>query len=251
MQEHNIIKSVEPITKYSKVVENAGQIERVMFEAFLAAASGRKGPSWIDLPADVQHQGVSETLISAIPSRVSQLFHKLVESKADLCVGNLDPNIIALLRNAERPMILLGGGVSNDIEEKKAVVDFITNNALPVATTYAATDVISHDYDYFVGAVGVKGNRAANFAVQNCDLLIVLGSRLPFAAIGYDVDNFARQAKIIVVDIDTEELRKNELNFEHNLSQINCYCLWIHKSLPIIRKINYIFTSQSTSKIYT
>ena len=70
-----------------------------------------------------------------------------------------------------------------------------------------------------MGTIGIKGNRAANFAVQNCDLLIVLGSRLPFAAIGYDTSNFAKNAHICVVDIDRKEIEKNGITFSERISQ--------------------------------
>ena len=220
VQEHNIVQSIEKITKYSKVVEKADQIESAMIEAFFTSASGRKGPAWIDVPADVQHQNVPAELIDRIPSIIKLLFSRLAEANELASHEDVSKLIFKALQSASRPLVLIGGGVTNDLHEKRAVQNFIYERNLPVAATYAATDVIDHGYEMYLGAVGIKGNRAGNFAVQNCDLLIVLGSRLPFAAIGYDVQNFAGNANILVVDIDKEELKKNQLNFENRLHQI-------------------------------
>lgn len=221
VQEHNIVKSVESVTKYAKVVENSDEIESVLIEAFCTAATGRRGPVWIDVPADVQHQNVSEKLMGSLQSAVLTLMRKIDELDNQADIYNLDKKTLTSIRSAKRPLILLGGGISNNVLEKKVVLDFLNANKIPVVTTYAATDVITHDYDYFLGTIGIKGNRAANFAIQNCDLVIVLGSRLPFAAIGYDVGNFAQHAQLIVVEVDHEEIHKNKLNFDEKIIQIN------------------------------
>lgn len=223
VQEHDIISSIAPITKYSKMLTSVDEIESVMRSAFTASATGRKGPSWVDVPADLQHQTVSQELIERIPATISALLNDVAADKNALNAETITQDIVHLLTTSERPLVLLGGGIANDAEERKYVESFISERNLPVVATYAATDVVSHDYEQYLGTIGIKGNRAANFAVQNCDLLIVLGSRLPFAAIGYDVQNFARGAKIIVADVDQAELNKNEINFAGRLYQFNCH----------------------------
>lgn len=213
VQENNIIQNVKTITKYAEILKKADDIEATLVDAFVASATGRKGPVWIDIPADLQHTVVSETIFNAIPLAVAKV-EEQIELRRDLnppVSASLKRQVETLIDQATRPLILVGGGVSNDPLTKSQVVEFISKNQVPVASTYAGTDVIDHDYETYLGCIGIKGNRAANFAAQNCDLLLVLGSRMPFAAIGYDIDNFAKHAKIIVVDIDEDELKKNDI----------------------------------------
>ncbi len=221
VQEHDIINSVKSVTKYAKLVEQASDIELFMKEAFVFAASGRKGPSWIDIPADIQHAEVTEGMFKKIPENVSSVYTTLKKISDDLNASADFSEILLQLSESKRPLVLVGGGVSNDIEVKALVKKFIRDKGLPVVATYAGTDVIDHEYNMYLGAIGIKGNRAANFAVQNSDLLIVLGSRLPFAAIGYDVSNFAKNATICVVDPDVSEINKNDLNFSSRIIQVN------------------------------
>ena len=219
VQEHDIVSSVGAMTKYSCIVKQPNDIEKVMVEAVLEAASGRKGPSWIDVPADVQQAKVTDELFSNIVNAVNGLVGQIEAKSTAGCENIKFLEITERLQHSSRPLILVGGGVSNDCNEKEKVKDFACHHNIPVVATYAGTDVISHDYQWYLGTIGIKGNRAANFAVQNCDLLIVLGSRLPFAAIGYDTSNFAKNAHICVVDIDRKEIEKNGITFSERISQ--------------------------------
>lgn len=229
VQEHDVVSSIRPITKYSQIVKNPNDIEKILLAAFWEAASGRKGPSWIDVPADVQHAKITEKLFSNIPHAVDGLLDQLKVKSTEDHESIKFSEIGERLQKSSRPLILVGGGVSNDKKEKEIVNDFVCSHSVPVVATYSGTDVVSHDYPSYLGAIGIKGNRAANFAVQNCDLLIVLGSRLPFAAIGYDVSNFAANAHICVVDIDRNEIKKNAVTFSKRISQVEgaagAFCL--------------------------
>ena len=212
VQENNIIQNVQSITKYAELLEKADDIEVMLVDAFVASATGRKGPVWIDIPADLQHTHVSDDIFKAIPLAVARI-EEQIESSGDLnppVSESVNRQMETLINQASRPLILVGGGASNDILTKSQVVEFISKHQIPVASTYAGTDVIDHNYETYLGCIGIKGNRAANFAAQNCDLLLVFGSRMPFAAIGYDTENFAKHADIVVVDIDADELKKND-----------------------------------------
>ena len=85
---------------------------------------------------------------------------------------------------------------------------------IPVVTSYNAVDLFPSVYSNFVGRVGIKGTRAGNFAMQNCDLLLVIGCRLPVPVTGYNYKTFAREAKVIVVDIDKDEHSKNTVEID-------------------------------------
>ena len=184
VQEARIIEIVESITKYAKLIESVDDVEEVVQTAIKEATTGRPGPVWIDIPMDIQGK--------------------------QMPVFSLEDEI----KKAERPLILAGGGISCAGISREEFREYVKEAKIPVVTTYNSVDLIESDDPYFVGRVGVKGTRAGNFAMQNCDLLLVLGSRLPVPVSGYNYKTFARDAKVIVVDIDKEEHSKNTVKID-------------------------------------
>jgi acetolactate synthase-1/2/3 large subunit len=181
VQEANIIDLVKPITKYAVVVNDPEDIDEVMKDAIRIATHGRPGPVWIDIPMDVQG---------------AQCF-----------------DIESALREAKRPLILAGNGI-NCAQAREEFIDFVWSTNIPVVTSYNAVDLFPSCYDHFVGRVGIKGTRAGNFAMQNCDLLLVIGCRLSVPVTGYNYKTFARDAKVIVVDIDKDEHSKETVKID-------------------------------------
>ena len=184
VQEARIIEIVESITKYAKLIESVDDVEEVVQTAIKEATTGRPGPVWIDIPMDLQGK--------------------------QMPIFSLEDEI----KKAERPLILAGGGISCAGISREEFREYVKEAKIPVVTTYNSVDLIESDDPYFVGRVGVKGTRAGNFAMQNCDLLLVLGSRLPVPVSGYNYKTFARDAKVIVVDIDKEEHSKNTVKID-------------------------------------
>ena len=184
VQEARIIEIVESITKYAKLIESVDDVEEVVQTAIKEATTGRPGPVWIDIPMDLQGK--------------------------QMPIFSLEDEI----KKAERPLILAGGGISCAGISREEFREYVSEAKIPVVTTFNSVDLIESDDPYFVGRVGVKGTRAGNFAMQNCDLLLVLGSRLPVPATGYNYKTFARDAKVIVVDIDKEEHSKNTVRID-------------------------------------
>ena len=184
VQEARIIEIVESITKYAKLIESVDDVEEIVQTAIKEATTGRPGPVWIDIPMDIQGK--------------------------QMPVFSLEDEI----KKAERPLILAGGGISCAGISREEFREYVKEAKIPVVTTYNSVDLIESDDPYFVGRVGVKGTRAGNFAMQNCDLLLVLGSRLPVPVSGYNYKTFARDAKVIVVDIDKEEHSKNTVKID-------------------------------------
>jgi len=181
VQEANIIDIVKPITKYSVVVNNPEDIDEVMKDAIRIATHGRPGPVWIDIPMDVQ--------------------------------GAEFVTVEDLVKQAERPLILAGNGI-NCADARDEFKNFILRTNIPVVTSYNGVDLISSNDPNYVGRVGVKGTRAGNFAMQNCDLLLVIGCRLPVPVTGYNYTTFAREAKVVVVDIDRDEHSKETVKID-------------------------------------
>jgi acetolactate synthase-1/2/3 large subunit len=117
------------------------------------------------------------------------------------------------IESSERPLILAGNGI-NCSNAKNAFRAFVSKTNIPVVTSYNGVDLIQSNDSNFVGRVGIKGTRAGNFAMQNCDLLLVIGCRLPVPVTGYDYSTFAREAKVIVVDVDKDEHSKETVKID-------------------------------------
>ena len=196
--EVDITKIVKPITKYSVFIDNPNDILYELEKSYYLATSNRPGPVLLDIPLDIQATIVDEGLLNHFPipkSKENSFDHLYVKSE---------------LENSNKPIILAGNGirVSNQVKE---FISFIYDIQIPVVTTQLANDLIHYDDDLYIGKVGLRGDRAGNYAVQNADLIIVIGSSLHITTTGYDLDKFAPNSKIIIIDIDDAILEKNKI----------------------------------------
>lgn len=204
VQEANIIPIVQSITKYAVEVENPQKIRYYLERAIYEAKSGRPGPVWLSIPLDVQSANIDAQELEA--------FEK-TEDK-DLMPSTEDINyVIESLKIAKRPVIIAGHGIrlakADGLLEK-----FVHMYKIPVVTPIMGIDVIAGDDICNIGRIGTKGTRAGNFAMQNADLIISLGSRLAVSVIGHEYELFAREAKKIVVDIDKIEHSKKTIKID-------------------------------------
>jgi acetolactate synthase-1/2/3 large subunit len=198
IQEVDIASIVHPITKYAVTVMEPEQIRYHLEKAVYLARSGRPGPVWIDIPIDVQASPVEETTLQGFDPQP-------VDKNAELNIKVAE--IMALLQQAERPVLLIGNGVRL-AGGKHELNQLLTRLNIPVLTTWLALDMLPESHPRFVGRPGTIAPRGANFAMQNADLLISIGARLDIAITGYDRMAFARGAKKVMVDVDKYELRK-------------------------------------------
>ncbi|RUM91431.1 MAG: thiamine pyrophosphate-binding protein [Thiomicrospira sp.] len=207
VQEADVVAIVDSITKYSVMVNEPEEIAYHLEKAAFLANNGRPGPVWIDIPLDVQGAWIE----------TSELKHFNPESEGFDFPKSPEPDSLkqleVLLREAKRPIVIAGNGVRLS-NTKKAFQEFVQKHHLPVTFSYLSIDLLPSNHPLAVGRLGAKGDRAGNFAVQNSDLVIVLGSRLSVALTGFEYDLFAREAKVIVVDIDAEEHKKNTVNID-------------------------------------
>lgn len=206
VQEHDIINTVESITKKAFFVSSIYNVAEVLQEAFYISQNGRPGPVWIDIPADIQS--------SLMPA--GYLEFKTPKPKTHQYTAYIE-GIKSVLNSAKRPVVLAGYGIrqANAIEEFK---HFINTYNIPYVSTYGARDYTEHSHQLNIGTVGIKGSRAGNFAMQNADVLLVLGSSLGTSVTGYDSKQFNPKATKIVVDIDEEELNKNIIHIDYKLN---------------------------------
>lgn len=203
-QETDIVSVVKPIVKFAKRVTDPERIRYTLEKAVFIARSGRPGPVLIDIPMDIQRAEINEkSLISYYEVEGSgKDGQNQVESQV---IQEAIKDIIGDLKVSKRPVALVGGGIRLAKAEKK-LSKWIAQTHIPVVTTLMGLDSIDHSKEEFTGFIGAYGNRYANLAVANADLVLVLGSRLSSRQTSPNPETFAREAKIIHIDIDENEL---------------------------------------------
>lgn len=205
-QEINIVDIVKPITKYAVTVMDPYDIRYHLEKAFYLAKTGRPGPVWLDIPIDIQGAYIdSKKLKKFDPKEIKNTY--LTDKKR---MRELASQTIQKIKQARRPVMLVGNGVrlSGASSELLKLIRLIK---IPVLTSFTGYDLVATNNRYYFGRPGTVGQRAANFVLQNSDLLLVLGSRLNIRAIGYNFESLARNAYKIIVDIDKAELEKRTI----------------------------------------
>lgn len=194
----NIRSMVESLVKYFKTIDDVTKVNYYLEEAWEAATAGRPGPVWIDVPLDIQR---AEVPINQVKYRNKPVVNDTY--RLDSAVNS----IIEHLRSAKRPIWLVGQGVSlsGSREDFRKLAEV---SRVPVITARLGIDLIESDHELYVGRPGNYGERSANFAIQNADLIVVLGCRLASSLVGHSPEQFGKHAYKIVVDIDQEELDK-------------------------------------------
>jgi acetolactate synthase-1/2/3 large subunit len=216
-QEVDIVRMVEGITKYAVLVREPQSIRYHLERAFHLATTGRMGPVWLDIPIDVQSSDVDPSTLPAYDPREDTPTTPGVDLAATCA------EILARVRRAERPVILVGSGVR--LAGAQDVFERVTQKlGVPVAAAWTGIDLVPNDSPTFAGRAGTIGDRAGNFTVQNSDVLLCLGTRLPIRQVSYNFAAFARHAFKIHVDIDPRELAKPyavpELAVTANLAEL-------------------------------
>ena len=210
-QETDIVSIIKPIVKYAVMVDKVEDIRYELEKAYYLSQEGRKGPVLVDIPMNIQR---TEVDISSLKSFFdSNEYFELENNKKEK--NNID-EVINLLKESKRPIVLIGGGVrlSNANVE---LLNYVEKYSIPVVYSLMGKDAISEDYKYNLGLIGSYGNRYGNLALANSDLILVLGSRLDTRQTGTSLDTFAREAKIIQVDVDKNELgSKIKIDIEIN-----------------------------------
>lgn len=200
-QEFDIINCVEHMTKYAKMITDPNQIKYRLQKALYLASNGRPGPVWLDIPLNIQ-----SALVNPL---------ELAEFTVPLqCTPKYDvQKILDHVKAAQRPVILVGTGIRL-ADQHQNVLQLLETLQIPVVTAFNAHDVMTNDHPLYAGRAGTVGDRAGNFAVQNADLLLILGCRLNIRQIGYNFKAFARAAYKIMVDIDAAEMQKPSLSID-------------------------------------
>lgn len=197
IQGYDSCASVEKVTKYSVRVSDPTEVLYELEKAYHIASTGRPGPVWIDIPMDVQAARVSRASLRSFTPDNS------IAAVSD----DLIKQIMTMLANAERPVLWLGNGIrlAGAAGQVRTLVERL---GIPTLVSWAGIDLVDSNHPLVFGRAGTYGQRAANLVVQNADLVIAIGTRLAVPQLGYVLDEFARAAKLVVVDIDPAEIAK-------------------------------------------
>jgi acetolactate synthase I/II/III large subunit len=202
VQEVDIVSLVKNITKYAVTIMDPTTIKYHLEKALFLAKSGRPGPVWIDIPLDVQATMIEpESLVN---------FNQFEEDEQNIDNKHLEDqidNTIKLLNEAERPVILVGNGVRLAGAQEQ-ILDLVNKLGIPVMTTWMGVDLVPYSHELLIGSPGSIAPRGVNFAMQNSDWLLMIGARMDMAMIGYAPEKLAREARKIMVDIDSNEIQK-------------------------------------------
>lgn len=206
-QEFDITKSVSCMCKYAAMLEKPEDIRYMLEKAWHLATTGRPGPVWIDIPVNYQGGYIeTESLRGYDPTEDDKA---LPEPVSDEIVDT----VLSKIAKAERPVIYAGGGIrlSGGFEAFKKAAERL---GVPVVTYWNSVDLIEDDNPLYCGRGGNMGDRAGNFAVQNSDLLLAIGTRISIRQTGYSFDTWARAAEVIMVDIDKAEFKKPTIHVD-------------------------------------
>lgn len=206
-QEFDIISTLENCTKYADTLLHPEDVQYYLEKAFYTAMEGRPGPCWIEVPVDIQGAWVeTDGLRHFYPQKVGQKTQEEIETFVAA--------VMEKYKESKRPVIYAGNGIriANAVEQFRCLIKELD---IPVVTCWDSIDLMATDDMNYIGRAGIMGDRPGNFAVQNSDLLIVIGSRLNTYQVGYQLESWARDAYVIVVDVDEKELKKPTIRVDY------------------------------------
>lgn len=194
-QEVDIISIVKSITKYSVCVTKPEEIKYHLDKAIYEATTGRRGPVWLDIPLDVQSTIIDENNLKEFVPDSNQEFDLKIQE------------VIKHLKLSKHPLIVVGHGVRIS-EQILTLKNLINDFDIPVVTTFNGVDIVEDNNKNYIGRIGTIGQRSGNFALQNSDCILFLGTRNNIRQSSYNWKSFANKAFKIIVDIDKAELQK-------------------------------------------
>lgn len=246
-QEYDIVKSVEPMTKYATMIEDPSQIRYALEKAWHLATTGRPGPVWIDIPVNFQGCYIeTDSLEGYDPTEDDALLPPAV-------TDSMIQDVLAAIAEAKRPAIYAGYGIrlSGGYEAFRSVIEKLN---VPVVTYWNAIDLIEDEHPLYVGRAGNMGDRPGNWAIQNADLVIAIGTRISIRQVGYDFKTWARAAKVIMVDIDQAEMKKPTIHVDMPLwADAKDFLTKLDKAIldaPVFTGEKWLSSCQSWKKDY-
>lgn len=260
-QEHQIVNTVQNITKYARMVKKPEDIKYYLQKAYYMAMSGRRGPVWLDIPLNVQNAVID----------TDSLREYIEPDELGVDAKDAAKTILHEIQKAQRPLIVAGSAIRT-VGKVNEFLELVDRLNVPVTYPLNVPDIISAQNELAVGCFGGVANRAANFAVQNADLLVVFGCRMAFAHIGFNYQKFSPDSKKIVIDIDPaeqdkptmrrdikivadvasiiDELLQLKVEYAHTNSLWNKYCRYLKDKYPIFQEHHKVSVQNKVNPYY-
>ena len=245
-QEYDIVKSVEPMTKYATMIESPAQIRYALEKGWHLATTGRPGPVWIDIPVNYQGETIETDELEGYDSDEDD--KKLPPPVSEATVQD----ILEKIKKAERPVFHAGYGIrlSGGYQEFREVMEKLN---IPVVTYWNAVDLIEDEHPLYCGRAGNMGDRPGNWAIQNADLILAVGTRISIRQVGYNWKTWARAAEVIMVDIDPAEMKKPTIHVEMPVwADAKDFLMKLNQiaKVPLDKKETWLNTCQCWKKEY-
>lgn len=245
VQELNIIPIVKTFTNYSYSIKKKEELTEILEIAYEKCITGRMGPIWVEVPLDIQNMELEH----------NNSYIKNIES-TDLYFKNLNLNemqidynfIINKINSSKKPLFVIGNGIWLSKTEK-IFNEILEKTQIPVVASWLGKDIVNNSNPLYFGDIGILGERAANFAIQKSDLLIILGCRLTITQIGYDYKNFSKESYKIMIDIDNNEIEKKIIDIDLKINEDLSIFLNNLNKLISIKKIENSITSNWINKL--
>lgn len=206
-QEYDIVKSVTPMTKFAAMLEDPQQIRFLLEKAWHLATTGRPGPVWLDIPVNYQGMYIdTDSLPGYDPTAEDAALPPPVAE-------DTIRRVLDLVAKAKRPVFHAGYGIrlSGGYEAFRQAAEKLN---IPIVTYWNAVDLVEDDHPLYCGRAGNMGDRPGNWAIQNADLILAVGTRISIRQVGYNWKTWARAAKVVMVDIDPAEMKKHTLHVD-------------------------------------
>ncbi len=226
-QELDIVSVVSPLSKYAVCVLEPERVRYELEKCVHLMLEGRKGPVWLDVPLDVQATEIDPEQLQGYEPQASSVPRA---PDADSLA-----RVVQCLKKAKRPVLLVGNGV-HGASAQAGLRRLVEQLGIPTLTTWIGADLLENDYPFYFGRCGTVAPRGANFTVQNADLVLAIGCRMDFSITGFDRSQFAREAQVVVVDIDAAEIAKlGDLPDECVVSDAGVFISQLGEGMPAQR----------------
>jgi acetolactate synthase I/II/III large subunit len=234
-QEVNICDIIKPITKYSKFISKKEDIFKEFNKAILIAKSGRPGPVWLDLALDIQWSEI----------KINKNKIKKISIKKKSIKSNDIKKAIKLINKSEKPLFVLGYGLRSSNYNIKKLKIFFDKTQIPFVLTWNSMDLFPTNYSNNLGIIGMSGQRGANKAIFNSDLIICIGTHLSIPHTTTLYESYAQNAKKIIINIDNDQLKNLNVNFDLKiLGNLESFLNSVHNKVNV-KKNNYLFNFKS------
>ena len=247
-QEYDIVRSVAPMTKYAVMIEDPTQIRYALEKAWHLATTGRPGPVWVDIPVNFQGSFIETDLLEGYDPALDDALLPPAVSEETV------RTILSKIKEAKRPVFHAGYGIrlSGAYETFRRVAKKLN---IPIVTYWNAVDLIENEHPLYCGRAGNMGDRPGNWAIQNADLILAVGTRISIRQVGYNWKTWARAAEVIMVDIDQAELKKPTLHVEMPVwadakDFLGCMDRLIGEDVPVSRALDWLKTCQNWKEAY-